>query len=165
MWVWLDQSLMYHYSCWSILVWRYFCDWFVVAFPVYPFCWWTRDHKKVMYKVYHHVTLIFFYLFTGKYKTLEFFFYIWRWDFSWLVVVYVLILIAWPFLGELVLILTIMMVKGVSVVSVEDWSNNVGRKCGCHVNVFYFKGLKDLLYCNFRVNVDLMYLWIAFKML
>ena len=44
-WIWMYQSLMYWCHCWIILLWSLFFNWFVGAIPLYPFSWWTRDHK------------------------------------------------------------------------------------------------------------------------
>ena len=61
------------------------------------------------------------------------------------------------------LISNILMVKGVSKVSVENWSHHVGRNCGWHVSFCCFEGFKDFLHCDFKVNGGLVYLSFEFK--
>ena len=57
------------------------------------------------------------------------------------------------------------MVKGVYKFSVENRFNHVGRTCCCHVNVLCFKGFKDLFHYDSKLNVELVYLWLALKCL
>ena len=47
---------------------------------------------------------------------------------------------------------TILMVKGVYKVSVENGFNHGWSTCVCNVNVSYFEGFKDLLHCDVKFN-------------
>ena len=69
-----------------------------------------------------------------------------------MVVLSVLMLTSCLFLYVLALVGTILMVKGVSKVSIENWFNNDGLTCCCYVNVCCFKYFEDIFHCGFKVN-------------
>ena len=78
-------------------------------------------------------------------------------------VVSALMIISFMFMCVVVIVWTILMVKGVFKVFVGNWFHHVGRSCVGHFNICCFKVFKDLVHCDFKLNGELAFLWFAFK--
>ena len=108
-----------------------------------------------------------YYFFVVKSTKLKYFFQVCRREVYWLLLLPGFIMTSFMFLCVLALVGTILMMKGVSKVSVENWLNNIGRTCCCccHVNVRFLRGFKELLRYYLKANGELVTLCIAFKYL
>ena len=87
------------------------------------------DEQKTTEKRFFQLTLMFYYdfsyLFIVDSTTLTFIFQLWRWKVSWFVLFSGVMLITYLIVCVIALVETILILNGVSKVSVENWFNNV----------------------------------------